>query len=110
VVGWSLNALTDTEAVLFGKGKVTDLGMLPGGYFSAAYGINDRGQVVGWSTSATSGADHASLYDYGVMTDLGMLPGGNSSTASAINNRGQIVGYSGTPYSPWHAAIWTRER
>jgi uncharacterized membrane protein len=45
-----------------------------------------------------------------VMTDLGMLPGGNSSTASAINNRGQIAGYSGTPFSPWHAAIWTRER
>jgi probable HAF family extracellular repeat protein len=65
--------------------------------------------VVGQSTDA-SGNFRAFLYEHGVMIDLGMLPGGNSSTASAINNRGQIAGYSGTPFSPWHAAIWTRER
>lgn len=92
---------------------VRDLGTLPGNT-SQASGINERGQVVGWSAVGGNEQallnEHAFLFEHGVMTDLGMLPGGNSSTASAINNRVQIVVYSGTPYSPWHAAIWTRER
>jgi probable HAF family extracellular repeat protein len=71
------------------------LGDLPGGgYYSAAYGINDTGQVVGYSSTATG--YRAFLWDAsGGMQDLGDLPGGrDSSGARDINSSGQVVGFS----------------
>ena len=70
-----------------------DLGTL-GGTYSSAYGINDSGQVVGYSNTA-GGDYHAFLYDSTAMTDLGTL-GGTYSYAYGINDSGQVVGYSGT--------------
>jgi probable HAF family extracellular repeat protein len=67
-----------------------DLGVLPGwGGSSAARGISDAGQVVGYSGTAF-------LWDAaGGMQDLGVLPGGaDKSYASDTNNVGQVVGYS----------------
>lgn len=72
---------------------VIDLGTL-GGSESYAYGINDRGQVVGYSETK-SGDKHAFLYADGVMRDLGTL-GGKNSYAYGINNHGQVVGSSQT--------------
>src|SRR5688572_9834277 len=46
-----------------------ELGNLPGAAFSAAYGLNDAGQVVGYSESHFG--DHAVLWDDGQMIDLG---------------------------------------
>ncbi len=72
---------------------VTDLGDL-GGNISVANGINDSGQVVGWSYISTeSYVRHAFLYDDGTMHDLGTLDGGDS-VANAINNNGQVVGFT----------------
>jgi probable HAF family extracellular repeat protein len=85
---------------------MTDLGTLPGGNFSSATSINDRGQVVGRATTA-SGEFHAFLFENGVMTDLGTLPGGKSSQASGINNRGQVVGDLATVSGAGHAALCT---
>src|SRR5215213_8221903 len=59
--------------------SVTDLGTLPGGNYSDADGINSRGQVVGFSTTAE--LQRAFLWDHGQMIDLGTLPGGYSSVA-----------------------------
>jgi probable HAF family extracellular repeat protein len=74
---------------------IIDLGDLPGGdNRSYAEGINDNGQVVGWSTIETYGG-HAFLWDIdNGMQDLGCLPGGTNSYAEAINNNGQVVGWS----------------
>ena len=65
----------------------TDLGTL-GGSSSYAHGINARGQVVGYSSTASDDW-HAFLWEGGTMTDLGTL-GGRESEAYGINDRGQV--------------------
>jgi probable HAF family extracellular repeat protein len=69
---------------------LTDLGTL-GGSGSGAVGLNNLGQVVGYSF-IPSGDTHAFLWDGGAMQDLGTL--GGSSCASDINDSGMIVGWS----------------
>jgi probable HAF family extracellular repeat protein len=73
---------------------LTNLGTL-GGTVSAASGINDSGQVVGYAdTSGDAGSD-AFLYSGGTMTNLGTL-GGTIGQATGINASGQVVGYAST--------------
>ncbi|HEY6887385.1 MAG TPA: hypothetical protein VI300_06380 [Solirubrobacter sp.] len=74
-----------------------DLGTLPGATTSSAYGINDRGQIVGES----GGRPFLFSPDTG-MTELGLLPGDTSGAAYAINDHGQVVGVSGSS----HAVLW----
>jgi probable HAF family extracellular repeat protein len=74
---------------------VIELGTL-GGSNSAAFGMNDRGQVVGWSLDSSNRAQ-AFVWQNGTMTGLGFSPGGNSSVARAINNNGLITGYASSP-------------
>ena len=65
--------------MLLGAGRVTGVS----GIVGRAFGINDSGQVVGYSTNA-DGHERAFLYSNGTMIDLGTL-GGLSSQARAIN-------------------------
>jgi len=75
---------------------VTDLGTL-GGQSSMAWGINNAGQIVGWSqTSDPNPTMHAFLWQDGTMTDIGTL-GGRNSLAWAINDAGHVAGESSTP-------------
>ncbi len=93
----------EIHAALWQGGAISDLGTLGTGSDSAATGINNFGQVAGWSHINTgfdpevSAPDfHAFLSQRGVMTDLGTLPGGNYSQANAINDVGQVAGFSET--------------
>ena len=74
---------------------ITDLGSL-GGY-SAAFGINEAGQIVGYSyvnvdNSGVSAVKWLSAADAPI--DLPSLPGTYEDMAIQLNNVGQVVGYS----------------
>jgi probable HAF family extracellular repeat protein len=66
----------------------TPLGTL-GGKASFGYGINNTGQVTGWSWTAGDLVAHPFFYTGGVMTDLGSL-GGDVVHGEAVNNLGQV--------------------
>ncbi len=70
--------------------KIIDLGNLGG--TAEAFGLNDQGEVVGYSKT-TKGAWDAFVYKNGKMKSLGSLMAGGS-IATGINDRGQIVGWS----------------
>jgi probable HAF family extracellular repeat protein len=77
-----------------------DLGTL-GGNFAVAEGVNNAGQVVGWSElDPDSQKEHAFLKNPGQpMQDLGTL-GGAKSRAYGLNDDGQVVGSTqGTLFS-----------
>src|SRR5262245_28378399 len=67
---------------------VTELGDPTGRNASVAFGINEKGAVVGQAGS------RAFLYVDGVMQILPTLDG-RETAASAIDERGVVVGYSG---------------
>ncbi|MFC5924369.1 hypothetical protein [Micromonospora vulcania] len=69
--------------------RVVDLGALSGGD-GAATAMNDRGDIVGWSTVA-DGSRHAVLWRRGVITDLGVLPGDTNSAAVDVNEFGDVA-------------------
>jgi probable HAF family extracellular repeat protein len=84
--------------------RITDLGTLPGGTYSVASGINERGDAVGESDG------HAVLWGHGRIVDLGTL-GGQYSSAVDINERGDVVGYSTVAGSGgYHGFLWRHGR
>ena len=92
-----------TGSFLWTRGRLVDLGTLPGATVVQSTGINNRGDVVGGT-----GFD-AFLWQRGQMIALPRLAG-STSGANDINDRGQIVGFSATNpdgTNP-HAVLWTR--
>ena len=100
-------------------GVMVSIGVLGTGWSSQGNGINNAGQVVGWSywtNDPTDGHDneqHAFLWtpavpngSTGAMVDLGTL-GGPSSTAMAISADGKVAGWSDTADGAIHAFLWT---
>jgi len=93
----------ETEhAFLYDKGVMTDLGI--DAPYSAAYGINERSEVVGQYLHS-SGYLRGFKYSKGVTVDLGTL-GGNFTQAYGINNAGQVTGHSETGSSTLHAFLY----
>jgi len=85
---------------------VQDLGALPGDSSSVAWGINQRGDVVGWSSGPNG--HHAFVFtDVGGMVMLSGLPDKPRTIARRINDAGDIVGTAdagGTDIG--HAVRW----
>ncbi|RTL26430.1 MAG: DUF3466 family protein [Burkholderiales bacterium] len=101
----SLLALNAAQAQ---TSRLTVLGPLYGGVSSYSAGINDSGQVAGYSMGS-NGYTAAVWPGNGGVVSLGTL-GGTSSFSYAINNAGQVVGASNIAdnsgahailYGPW---------
>ncbi len=75
-----------------------DLGLPPGAREAYGAGINDRGDVVGSLTDATTGRIEAFVHRDGQFTRLQSLPGQYATYAWDINNRGDIAGTSNGGY------------
>jgi len=94
VAGLSENGVIDPQfgiaqvnAVLWKHGEIINLG----GYFSEAFAVNNRGQVVGSTVDSATIVPQAFLWQQGQMQLLGTL-GGPGSIALLINEHGQIAG------------------
>jgi probable HAF family extracellular repeat protein len=89
-------------ACLGQDGQLTTLH--PDGISSAAYDINNLGQVVGGVGLGTSN-NQGFLWQDSTAIELGTL-GGSNSDAYAINDVGQVVGKSQTTTGDFHAFFW----
>jgi probable HAF family extracellular repeat protein len=65
----------------------------PDGSSSTALGLNNQGNVVGYSYQGDESKAFLYSYSNGTITDLGSL-GGKTAAATAINHLNQVVGYS----------------
>ncbi len=111
---------TESHAVLWRDGTMQDLGTL-GGPDSAAFLVNQSGQVAGTSdvdfnvNTVTGGPTvHPFLWENGKMLDLvaGAPPemfGGTFGIAAWLNERGQVLGTMNlTGDTTWHSFLWDK--
>jgi len=114
MVGYSETDTGEYHAfsMTLGTTSMTDLGVLPGGWGSAAFDINEQGVSAGYSSSSTV-VQTATRWDAGSPVELGAFPGapaGTESYAYAINDlpSPQIVGWSNgsSAGGQQHACIW----
>ena len=100
------------HAFLYENGSMRDLGVIASGRDSGALGINNAGQIVGWSQTGELDdtgrqISRAYLYDHGVATrlegmtqasdinDVGIVVGRNYSSAAVYNLNTQQVQWRG---------------
>jgi probable HAF family extracellular repeat protein len=121
VVGLSFLFLFISAALLTAQTyTITTIGLLKGDNEANGFWINNLGQVVGCSDTATLEGypctglvpgQHAFLWSKsGGLKDLSTLSGGTVSGALGINDSGTVVGYSnikGQPATNFYAFQWT---
>ena len=91
IAGYDEDSATgDTDSWLCQTCSFTSLGTFAGGSVAESLGINDSGEVVGWSDNA-AGDRKAFFYD-GSLTDLGTVGGRSDSQAHAVNASSEVVG------------------
>jgi len=86
-----------TYGYIYSGGIFTTINF-PESTFTFAYGINDRGQIVGFN------GEYSFIYSGGVFTTLDdpSVTAGMFTVATGINDRGQVVGYyQDTELSPY---------
>lgn len=92
--------------VLWTKGNAQQLPTIAGDPDGIAFGLNDRGQAVGYTGTCTQ-ALHAVLWDNNTAVELPNLGTESSNTAYAINNRGQVVGQvASADGTTFYAVLW----
>lgn len=96
--------------VVWEKGVLQLLPLLPGFPYAGPSAINDTGQAAGVMVSDCAGTvNQAVLWEHGTATPLGSLGGTQFGEAAAINNRGEVVGFSSLPgNTTFHAFFWSK--
>lgn len=106
LVGSILPAPETPVAVVWRRGDVVRID----GPGSGATAVNDRGQVVGSTSTGPDGGPRATLWQYpwrpGTATDLGVLPGDRTSLAVDVNDRGQVLGWSDDLRGQRRSVLW----
>jgi probable HAF family extracellular repeat protein len=108
------------EAVIWGprEDEIQELRPLPDDTVGFAFGINNRGDVVGATGTCANtplvpipSGPHAVLWQNGLPTDLGNLGGTLVNVAAAINDRGEVVGSASLPGNTADPAfLWTKDK
>ena len=110
VAGVADNATGMARAFLYKSGNLIDLGAFSDDGPTVAYGLNDFGDVTGFSALSNSLTADAFLYKDGELIDIGGLPGSLLSVGTAINESRQIAGTSSGASSQawrWHNGHFT---
>ncbi|MBV8377712.1 MAG: DUF3466 family protein, partial [Verrucomicrobia bacterium] len=109
VTGYSQDRNGNLLAFAFSRNQpITSLGTLPGAFTSEAFGINNKGEMVGDSQSGAQN-HRPVLFANGSVQDLGL---GSSNvpdaleTAYAINDSDQIVGRRSAGGTAFHAFLF----
>jgi len=117
--GWSLGASQTSNinsggfppplhATLWIRGRIIDLGVVPGGSNSLGFSVNNAGQAVGISDNGIPdpfsefGVQiRTFLWEKGELRDIGTLGGPDAGTGPGCNNQrpGVIVGWSYTSFT-----------
>ncbi len=93
-MGAYVDASGAEHGFLFSGGRYTTLDdpLAGSGGFTAAYGLNNAGQIVGAFSNADGSVSGGFLLSHGQYTTLND-PSGLYTTATGINDRGQVVGF-----------------
>lgn len=102
-----LDSISEARAILWDDGEPVELGILPESNNSAAYAINNAGQIVGGSWDTIHGTPwRAILWEGDEMIPLD-LPRGPWAIAVDINESGVITGWMGqSPREDGRVFIW----
>lgn len=92
------------HAFLLVNGTYQDLGTLPGGSWSAAYGINNAGTVVGYADIGNGMFRGFIWTPAGGRVELGTF-GGRNSYATGVNSSGEVVGHASLSSGYEHAFL-----
>ena len=98
-----------TRAARWSDGKLLDLGQIPGADFHRPLDINNKGDVVGYSTGA--GVESPMLFtDADGLLPLADFGSANGARASAINDQGVVVGHAWVDGVGQKAVVWVDQR
>jgi probable HAF family extracellular repeat protein len=113
-VGSSGHYAQTARGYLYSGGSFIRIQGSQDGYFTSAYGINDRGQVVGTMLpNSGPGTSQAFVWKNGAVTQSFSYPGANSTAANGINDNGRVVGIYTLPNEGSfhdHGFLWANGR
>ena len=111
--GWMGSSIfSDAHAFIWDNGKVTDLGVIPGGFTGMGMAINNQGDVAVQGLTFNDNDEvivRSFLWRDGEWIDIGVLPGCEETRVRDLNDAGQAVGFCEGPGAfaefVWHNGV-----